>query len=143
MKSFLNTTAGKLVFASACLFALLLMFAALKPDKEPLKFSQMNETQRIVWLRKELQNGVALNRVLVERIKSQFKYPEEVAFESDEDMITFNAKIEDANTGLCFNNGDLIAKNGFGIKSKYYWQVKFTLTDSATNLVDLKVVPYE
>jgi|JI102314A1RNA_FD_contig_91_790645_length_2626_multi_2_in_0_out_0_1 hypothetical protein len=142
MKQFLNSTVGKLVFAGGVLFLLLLILSALKNDQKPTSFREMNELQRTVWLRRELQNSVALNRVLVNRIKSQFKYPEEVKFESDEDMITFNAKIEDPNTGLCFNNGDLIAKNDFGIKSKYYWQVKFTLTDSSKNLIDLSVLPY-
>lgn len=142
MRQFMNTTLGKLVAVAIGFLIVVLVSSALKDDKKPLKFSEMNENQRGFWLRQELQNSVALNRVLVERIKAQFKYPEEVEFEKDEGMITFYAKIEDANTGTCFNNGDLFAKNAFGVKSKYYWEVKFILTDTSKNLVDLKVIPY-
>lgn len=143
MKAFLNSTKGKITFVAVCFAIIFAIFSAIpKLPTPPDRFSEKNESQKITWLRNELQNSIALNRVLVQRIKAQFKYPEEVEFLNDEDMITFYSKIQDANTGTCFNNGDLVAKNAFGVKSKYYWEVKFILTDSIKELVHVKAIPY-
>jgi hypothetical protein len=57
-------------------------------------------------------------------IKNQFKYPEEADFKMGEYPFMKNASITDADNGVVFLYGFVVAKNSFGVKSKFKYQVR-------------------
>ena len=113
------------------------------PNEPPegTSFSKMTTSQKEYWIN-EYKNSLSMETMLFQKhlqdnIKGKFKYPEEVEFSSNESMMLSDSRIDNAAIGSCFTNGELVAKNALGVKSKYYWQAYFTITDSLKRVDDI------
>ena len=132
-------------FGLGSILFLILVLAFTGEDELPQKpFSQMNTTEKAAWIsnyQNSFETNVTMFQVSIqEGIKNKFNFPEEVEIE-DEYQILANSRIKNADTGECFNNGYCLAKNAFGVKSKYYWEVNYTLTDSLQRINEINIMP--
>lgn len=70
-------------------------------------------------------------KIVEEKIRKQFKYPAEVEFIYDDSMK--NGRIDPVDRNRIIFNGHVTAKNGFGVKSRYKFDVKIDLVSYDEN----------
>lgn len=76
------------------------------------------------WIKAALVNRVPddFYTVIMESIRNQFKFPDEVSF--IDVPIASHADITLADSGLVFFHGIVTAKNAFGVKGRYAYQIR-------------------
>lgn len=108
-----------------------------------MKFSELrHEAHKVKWLT-EYQGSMkkevlAFDFQLQEGIKSRFKVPEEVEFVSGTPIVN-QARIKDAEKGVFIQQGQCLAKNAFGVKTKHLWEVEYVLTDQVKEIKRVEV----
>lgn len=86
-------------------------------------------------------NGFALVGSMKSSIKKHFQYPEEVSFIND--PVLRIGRVVDADRGLTFVEGQVMAKNGFGVKIKHGYSVRLVISKDSLFVDNINVFPYE
>lgn len=92
------------------------------------QFDAMTYEQKEAWIANAIK-GTGSNITdaqikMAQAVKSQFNYPEEVKFEFGEYPLLRNGDIVEADMGFVFLRGTGTAKNAFGVKSRFVYQIR-------------------
>lgn len=106
---------------------------SIQPKESPsvnitqAQFDSASYEEKMKWIESYLINGGSqyeFNAQMLRAVRNMFKFPEEVKFGFGEAPLFRNGTLVDADLGFVFYKGNVTAKNAFGIKSKYVYQIR-------------------
>lgn len=112
-------------------------------ETTPKKWKDMQYEEREAWIKQALNNhnshSTEFEVAMAKSIKNQFNYPQEVDFNFGEYPLLKNGDVVDADTGFVFFRGRGTAKNAFGIKSEFVYQIRTVIRPDTAYIDNVSV----